>query len=170
MDVRSRNDLDALPIVTKDMMRRAYPKRTTRNTGQQTFEVSTSGSTGQNFFVKEDLQTAGIIRAAFMLALEWSGWQLGEAHLQTGMTLKRSADRKLKDIILRCHYVSAFDLSDASLDAALELLERHRISTCGVTREVCTCLAQRARRRGWNQPLQSAVTWGTACMCTIGAL
>ena len=160
MDVRSRNDLDALPIVTKDMMRTAYPKRTTRNTGQKTFEVSTSGSTGQNFFVTEDLQTAGMYRAAFMLALEWSGWQLGEAHLQTGMTLKRSADRRLKDIILKCHYVSAFDLSDASLDAVLELLERHRIKYVWGYPGSLYCLAQRARRRGWNRPLRSVVTWG----------
>jgi len=86
-DIRHPQDLSRLPIVTKRMLRSGYPHLTTRNTGMKTFEVSSSGSTGTNFYVKEDPATAGWHRASFLLAVEWAGWQIGEPHLQTGMTL-----------------------------------------------------------------------------------
>ncbi len=85
------------------------------------------GQLAKNFVVLEDAYTAsGWYRASFMLALEWSGWQIGEPHLQTGMTLTRSWDRRLKDRLLRCHYFSAYNLDDKHLD---EILKRLIVST-----------------------------------------
>ena len=37
------------------------------------------------------------------------------------------ASGPVKDALLSCHYVSAFDLSDAHLDESLALIERHGI-------------------------------------------
>src|SRR5215470_1135646 len=88
-DVQRPEDLRSLPIVTKDMLRRGYPHLTTRSTAMKTYEESSSGSTGKNFFVIEDFETAGWYRASFMLALEWAGWTIGESHLQTGITPDR---------------------------------------------------------------------------------
>src|SRR5262245_35845153 len=86
-DITRPEDLRRLPIVTKDMLRAGYPHLTTRDTGLKTTEESSSGSTGKNFYVKEDLETAGWYRASFLLALGWAGWKFGEPHLQTGMNL-----------------------------------------------------------------------------------
>ena len=71
-DIKSPLDLRRLPIVTKNMLRAQYPQQTTRDTGLKTYEVSSSGSTGNNFWVTEDAETAGQYRASFMLALEWA--------------------------------------------------------------------------------------------------
>ena len=57
--IQSPDDLSKLPIVTKDMLRKGYPEQTTRSTGQKTYQASTSGSTGKNFYVMEDAYTAG---------------------------------------------------------------------------------------------------------------
>src|SRR6185436_1258417 len=100
-DIRGPQDLGKLPIVTKKMLRAGYPHLTTRDTGMKTFEACSSGSTGTNFCVREDPDTTGWHRASFLLALEWAGWQIGEPHLQTGMTLQRSRDRWLKDLLLQ---------------------------------------------------------------------
>ena len=159
-DFRSPEDLRKLPVVTKDMLRAGYPHLTTRDTGARAYETSSSGSTGANFHVREDAPTAGWYRAAFLLALEWAGWRIGEPHLQTGMTLDRTWDRRLKDRLLSCHYVSAFDLSDAHLDDTLALMERDRIRHLWGYPGSLYFLAQRALERGWNRPLQSVVTWG----------
>jgi Coenzyme F390 synthetase len=159
-DVRDPEDLRKMPIATKQMLRSGYPTRTTRNTGQRTYEVSSSGSTGANFRVREDPETAGFNRASFLLAVQWTGWHIGEPHLQTGMTLQRTADRQLKDTLLRCHYVSAFDLSDSGLDAALDLMDRHRIEHLWGYPGSLYFLAQRAAKSGWNRPLRGIVTWG----------
>jgi phenylacetate-CoA ligase len=159
-DIRGPQDLGKLPIVTKKMLRAGYPHLTTRDTGMKTFEACSSGSTGTNFCVREDPDTTGWHRASFLLALEWAGWQIGEPHLQTGMTLQRSRDRWLKDLLLQCHYVSAFDLGDSQLDLSLDLLESHSLKHLWGYPGSLYVLARRALERGWNQPLRSIITWG----------
>ncbi len=159
-DVRGSGDLARLPVVTKAMLRRGYPERTTRPTGRPTYEARTSGSTGTNFCVLEDSVTAGLYRASFLLALGWAGWRPGEPHVQTGMTLDRGRERSLKDWLLRCHYVSAYDLTDASLDVTLGELERRRIEHLWGYPGSIHRLARRAREVAWNLPLRSVVTWG----------
>jgi phenylacetate-CoA ligase len=159
-DIRTPGDLSKLPIITKDLLRSGYPKRTTRETSQQTYEECTSGSTGSPFCVQEDPQTTGWYRASFMLALEWAGWRIGEPHLQTGITPDRKRWRWAKDKLLRCHYVSAYDLTDAVLDSHLSAIERKRIRLIGGYPSSIYTLARRAAGLGWNQPIRSVVTWG----------
>lgn len=159
-DVADIDGLRRIPIVTKEMLRPRYPDATTRLTGQRTYEACSSGSTGQNFCVREDMETAGWYRASFLLALEWSGWKIGVPHLQTGMTLDRGSDRRWKDRLLRCHYVSAYDLSDANLDRCLEEIDRGGLQHVFGYPGSLYFLARRAAARGWNRPLRSAVTWG----------
>lgn len=160
LEIKTPKDLSRLPIVTKDMLREGYPHQTTRNTGQRLYEASTSGSTGKNFYVMEDAYTAGWYRASFMLSLEWAGWQIGEPHLQTGMTLKRSLDRRFKDGLLGCHYQSAYQLDDAHLDAILLIMDRYQLKHLWGYPGSLYYLARYAKAQGWNQPLKSVVSWG----------
>lgn len=159
-DIQTAADLPRLPIVTKDMLRTGFPRLTTRSTGQRQYEVHTSGSTGKNFAVMEDAQTRGWYLSSFLLSLQWAGWKIGEPQLQTGMTLHRNLVRTLKDHLLRCHYVSAFDLDDAHLDAALCRLEDNGIQHVWGYAASLYYLALRATAKGWNRPLRSVVTWG----------
>ncbi len=159
-DIRTCADLTRIPISTKDMIRPNFPDQITRPTGQRTYESKTSGSTGKNFVVLEDYETAGHYRACFMLALVWAGWTIGQTHLQTGMHVTRDWPRRFKDTLFRCHYVSARDLSDASLDQALQNMERRRIAHLWGYPGSLYYIARRARVRGWNQPLRTVVTWG----------
>jgi phenylacetate-coenzyme A ligase PaaK-like adenylate-forming protein len=159
-DIQSAADIRKIPIVTKEMLRAAYPDRTTRNTGRKTWESRSSGSTGTNFSVLEDSETAGWYRASLLLALGWAGWKIGEPHLQTGMTLSRHFSKRLKDVLLNCHYVSAFDLTDSHLDQGLEILERYSIEHLWGYPGSLYYLARRAMERGWNRPLRTIVTWG----------
>jgi len=159
-DIVGPDDLARLPITTKAMLRRGYPDLTTRATGFRTYEESSSGSTGTNFLVKKDSETEGWYRASFLLACEWAGWQIGDPHLQTGITLERSRGRWLKDVVLRCRYVSAYDLADKELDLSLDLLECNKIEHLWGYPGSLYFLAKRAMDRGWNRPLRSIVTWG----------
>lgn len=159
-DVQQPADLAKLPLVTKDMLRAAYPDKTTRYTGQKTYQASTSGSTGKNFYVMEDACTAGLYRASFMLSLKWAGWEIGEPHLQTGMTLKRSFDRRLKDWLLGCHYQSAYNLDDAHLDSILDEMNKHQLEHLWGYPGSLYYIARRAKERGWSRPLRSVVSWG----------
>jgi phenylacetate-CoA ligase len=159
-DIRTAADLVRLPTVSKEMMRAEYPHGVTRPTGHQTYVTASSGSTGANFFVVEDAPTAGWYRASSVLAFQWAGWRIGEPHMQAGMTTTRSFDRRLKDALLRCHYMYAADLSDAALDANLAILESNRIEHLWGYPGSLYHLAARAEEVGWNRPLRSVVTWG----------
>ena len=160
-DINSARDLQKLPIVTKDMLRKAYPHDCTRPTGQKVYESSTSGSTGKNFIVSEDAQTAGWYRATFLLQQEWTGWTIGTPHLQTGMNLKRSLNRKIKDLILGCHYVDAHRLEDFFLDKMLETLDRYKLEFLWGYPGSLYYLAKHAILKGWNKPLKAASSWGS---------
>ena len=159
-DVRRPADLEKLPIVTKAMLRDAYPDRCCRAVRSRTYETSTSGSTGKNFRVREDHETAGWYRASFMLALEWAGWRIGEPHVQVGMTNHRNFERRLKDAMLGCHYVPGFDLTNEALDRTLALIEHKRAHHLWGYPGSLFCIARRAAQVGWNTPLASVVTWG----------
>jgi phenylacetate-CoA ligase len=159
-DIRRGEDLRKLPVVSKCMLRAAYPAAATRDTSQRTYEARTSGSTGANFTVLEDNETAGWYRASFLLALEWSGWRIGSPHVQTGMTLRRDSPRRLKDLFLRCHYFSAADLTDAALDRGLQTIQEHSIRHLWGYPGSLHCLARRARQTGVGIQLKSLVSWG----------
>lgn len=159
-EIKRSSDLQRLPIITKDMLRDGYPNLVTRSTCHKTYEVSTSGSTGKNFFVKEDLYTAGLYRAIFLLDLEWAGWSIGDPHLQTGMTIQRSLDKKLKDWILCCHYKSAYRLDEKNLNEILTTIEKHKLKYVFGYPGSIYYLAKYASKVGWNQSLNSVVTWG----------
>jgi phenylacetate-CoA ligase len=159
-DIQSREALSKIPVVTKESIRNSYPHKTTRKTGFKTFENHTSGSTGYNFCVLVDSETSGWYRASFLAALEWAGWQIGDRHLQTGVYLERTLEKRLKDLLLGCHYVSAFHLKDEQLDAMLHILENDRIQFLWGYPSGMYFLARRAKQLGWNQPMKAAVTWG----------
>lgn len=158
--ISTEDDLQYLPITTKDMYRQDFPQRTTRRTGYKTRIAHTSGSTGKNFQVLEDTYTTGWYRASFILALQWAGWHIGEPHLQTGMSLKRGFIKGVKDFLMRSYYVSAYDLTDDHLDTMLLLLEDKNIKHLWGYPGSLYYLARRAKEVGWNQPLKSAVSWG----------
>jgi len=74
--------------------------------------------------------------------------------------LNRNLSRRLKDLLLRCSYVSAFDLRDSHLDDCLENMDRNSIEHLWGYPGSLYFLARRALQKGWNRPLQSIVTWG----------
>lgn len=159
-DFKRAEDLRKLPVLGKADLRPAYPDRLTRPTGQRTYEARSSGSTGANFAVREDAETAGQYRASFMLSLEWAGWRMGEPHLQMGMTPRETLDRRLKDLFFGCHYESAQQLSDRNLDRILGVIEAKKLRNVWGYPVSVYLLARRAALLGWNQPMRSVVTWG----------
>lgn len=159
-DIRSAEDLDRIPVVSKSVLRDAYPDRCIRTTRQHAREDATSGSTGEGFRILEDNETAGWYRASFMLAAEWAGWRIGEPHIMSGMRLRRTGVKALKDRVLGCHYVKAADLRDDRLDEVLDLIEKSGIRHVWGYPGFGYYLALHAEKRGWNTPLQTFVTWG----------
>jgi phenylacetate-coenzyme A ligase PaaK-like adenylate-forming protein len=158
--ITSTSELHLLPVVTKDMLRAAYPDMCTRRTKWPWREYCTSGSSGNPFAVRVDNETMSMARALMFLRANYAGWNIGEPFLQTGMTLERGVTKKLKDRILRVEYSSAFDLSDQILDAYLNLIDRKRLNYVMGYAGSLYLLAVRASVVGFNRTLKGLVSWG----------
>ena len=159
-DVRGVGDLHRLPVVTKEDLRKEVYGSVTRPTGQRVYTTSTSGSTGANFTVREDAYTFGWYLASAMLTWEWGGWEIGRHHLQTGINPERNLKRRLKDWLVRCYYVSAYDLTDQALTLHLNEVERSGITFLLGYPGSLYLLARQARKLGWNRSMTGIVTWG----------
>lgn len=159
-DIQTRDDLSKLPIVTKDMLREAYPEHCTIKTARPWQEFSTSGSTGKPFTVRMDNDSMSRARALMFLRANYTGWDMGDPYLQTGMTLNRGLVKKVKDLVLRVTYVSAFNLSDDVLDEYLKTIEERQIKFVMGYAASLFCLAKRAEQVGFNNKLSGVVSWG----------
>jgi phenylacetate-CoA ligase len=95
-----------------------------------------------------------------LLRANFSGWEVGESLLQTGMSPQRGMVRALKDRVLRTTYVPAFNLSDRSIDELLEIIERKRIYYVMGYAASLYLIAGRAKDVGFNRTLKGVVSWG----------
>jgi len=159
-DIQTTDDLVKLPTVTKNMLRAAYPQACTRATVRRYSELCTSGSTGAPFAVRVDSDSLSAARALMFLRAQFSGWQIGKPYLQTGMTLQRGVVRYLKDRVLGCEYVSAFNLSDEVLDSYLHLIVDKKIEYIMGYAASLFLIAKRAAERSVNISLKGIVSWG----------
>jgi phenylacetate-CoA ligase len=158
--INSVTDLPSLPIVTKSMLRAAYPHDCSRKSAYRCQEYFTSGSSGQPFAVQIDNFTLSHARALMLLRANFSGWEIGKPFLQTGMSLKRGLIKKGKDLALRTQYVSAFDLSNPILDKYLGLIEKKKLKYLMGYPGSLYYLAQRAAETGFNMKMDGIVSWG----------
>jgi phenylacetate-CoA ligase len=159
-NIRTASDLKYLPIVTKSMLKQAYPEKCTRNSGRPWVELYTSGSSGAPFCVRQDSFTLSESRALMLLRATFSGWQIGDKYFQTGMTLKRGFIKKMKDLALGITYISAFNLTNSMLDIYLEMLDSKKINFLMGYASSLYCLAVRAEEIAFNRNLKGIVSWG----------
>ncbi|WP_162605086.1 phenylacetate--CoA ligase family protein [Geomonas oryzae] len=159
-ELRCVDDLKKLPIVTKSLLKRAYPSLCTRRTFWPSREYFTSGSSGAPFAARVDSLTMGEARALMLLRAQFSGWTLKDPCLQTGMSLQRGGVKRLKDLLLGVHYVTAYDLSDKNLDSYLNIIEQHGIQYVMGYPGSIYALADRAERVGFSLGMKGIVTWG----------
>jgi len=158
--IKTMDDLPKLPFITKEMLRNAYPHACTRYTGWPSHEFCTSGSSGRPFAVRVDNLTMSRARALMLLRANFSGWEIGDPMLQTGMTLERGVVKYVKDMLLRIEYVSAFDLSNSVLDKHIDLIDKKNIDYIMGYPGSVYYLAQRAKEIGYERRMKGIVTWG----------
>lgn len=158
--INTVNEISRLPIVTKAMLRNSYPNYCTRSTGWPWHEYCTSGSSGRPFAVRVDNLTMSHARALMLIRANFSGWEIGDPFLQTGMTLERGIVKYVKDNLLRAEYVSAFDLSNLVLDRYLDLIEKKKLDYIMGYPGSIYFIAQRAKEVGYKRRMKGIVSWG----------
>lgn len=158
--IASLDDLWRLPIIGKTDLRERGHSLMVEGYRGPIYAMKSSGSTGVQTTVYLDAACNTEVFATQLLYLSWGGFAMGTPHLQTGMSLKRGVVRTLKDLLFRCSYMSAFDLTDAKLAAALQTIERRKIQMIMGYASSLYVLARYLKRLQRPLRLTSAFIWG----------
>ena len=159
-EIATPEDLPRLPILTKQHLREQSEALRVEGFHGQTYEMKSSGSTGVQTTVLIDKACNDEVFATQLLFWSWGGFRIGQAHLQTGMSLNRGTVKRLKDVLFRCTYQSAFDLTDAKLDAVLRHLDRRGIRALFGYASSIYVIARYLEKRGVERRMDCIFTWG----------
>lgn len=134
-DIQSREDLQKLPILTKQMVRDNYADLISKDIKHRKHQNgSTGGSTGTPLQFKKDVGTWNMAWASSFRAWEWYGYHLGEKMMTLGgnslvrkrkiMTLKDVFDQ----VIMRNLKRSSADVTDDAMQAHYEAYMKYKPS------------------------------------------
>ena len=152
--------LRGLPILTKDVLRSQGDRLKVANHEGRVYEMMSSGSTGEQTRVLVDRRCLDEVYATQLLFWRWGGFALGAPHLQTGMSLRRGWVKGIKDLVFRCSFHGAFDLTDAHLEAMTAELVGRRIRFLFGYASSLYVLARHLDRSRRRLALQGVFTWG----------
>jgi phenylacetate-CoA ligase len=158
--VRAVADLSRLPVLTKQDLRDSFDALLVRGHRGRTYEMKSSGSTGAQTTVLIDKACNDEVFATQLLFWSWGGFAMGKPHLQTGMSLTRGMTRQLKDFAFRCSYTSAFELTDAAMERALQRIDSGNIRAVFGYASSIYVLARFLEKRGLHRQMDSIFTWG----------
>jgi phenylacetate-CoA ligase len=122
---------------------------------------SSSGSSGVQGIVYMDKSAQASARAMQLLWFEWSGYQIGDTILQTGMTLQRGFIKGLKDYLLNTTYIPAFNLESARIETILREVEKYpRQYLFGYASSLYVLAQTALELKISNEKFKYAISWG----------
>lgn len=159
-DIARLEDLPLLPVLTKQDLRDSFEALRVEGYRGATHVMKSSGSTGTQTSVLIDDACNDEVFATQLLFWTWGGFFMGQPHLQTGMSLDRGATKRLKDLLFRCTYTSAFDLTDAAAAEMLRQIDRRGIRALFGYASSLYVLARYLETRGLERAMDCIFTWG----------
>lgn len=132
-DIKTREDLRKLPVLTKQMIRDHYDELIAVNTVEyKSMNGSTGGSTGTPLKFKKDVQTWNMAWASSFRAWEWYGYHLGEKMFTLGgnSLVKKTKGVSAKEIfdrvIMRNLKRSSSEVDDEAMRNHYEAFMRYK--------------------------------------------
>lgn len=132
-DIKTRDDLQKLPVLTKQMVREHYDELVADNISQlKAQNGSTGGSTGTPLKFKKDVQTWNMAWASSFRAWEWYDYHLGEKLFTLGgnSLVKKTKWFTSKDlfdkVIMRNLKRSSGEVDDAAMQEHYEAFMRYK--------------------------------------------
>ena len=124
-DIRTKEDLDKIPVLTKEDIRKNLPDLIARNVSKSMMiESHSSGSTGEplKYYIDKGSYSAGW--AQTFRCWNWAGFQLGDPYVKISLHPRTSAVKKIQDMILRTKYVYATGITNTSIDHEIKKIRR----------------------------------------------
>lgn len=111
-DIRKKEDLVKLPIITKEELKKNKTKHFAFNMDKRKVILSSSsGSTGEPFQFYSTKQSESLLRAASIRSWYWMGYSLGDAYVKVSMNPRTSIAKRVQDWVNNSIYLSATQLT-----------------------------------------------------------
>lgn len=153
--------LQNFPIMRKDNMRVHIDEMIADGYNKERLVIcKSSGSSGIQGTTYESKKEQSIHRAIQILFWEWSGYYLGKTIVQTGMT-PRTSLKRLKDFLLRTHYIFAFSHDESQfIDLLHKIKNKRNIHLAGYASSL-NVFAEIAKKKNINNiHFDAAISWG----------
>jgi len=154
------HDLARFPVVGK-LDLKADPDAFVYGDRSRLICSKSSGSSGVQGAVYMTRRERSRFQAIQTLLWEWAGFRLGAKYFQRGVSTERGVVKRVKDLLLRTTYVSAFQLDEKDAKRWLRHLQEHPHRFMGGYASSLYVFARLARELGVDDvSFEAAMSWG----------
>ena len=126
-DIKTKQDLEKLPILTKDDIRKNLHNMVAKNFPQKKLrENHSSGSTGEPLKYFDDKEHYSWRIASTFRFWKWAGFEFGKKWMRVQLWPHSKLSEKISDKLTRCIYVGTHKFDDEAIEKAILLLQKER--------------------------------------------
>lgn len=123
-DIKGKEDLRKLPILTKDIIRENLHDLTARNIPRSNIiEAHSSGSTGEplKYYIDKNSYSSGW--AQTYRCWNWTGYELGDPYVKISLNPRNSYSKKIQDLLMNTKYIYGFGITEQNLGQELDIIK-----------------------------------------------
>ncbi len=127
-DVRSKEDLSKIPILTKEDVRRNLKDLLARNIPRSMrMTAHSSGSTGEPLKYYLDKRAYSMGWAQTFRCWGWAGYRIGDKYVKVSLNPRSGLKKRLQDILMNCVYVYSSGINERNIDGYLKRMTGAKI-------------------------------------------
>ena len=127
-DIKTKEDLQKVPILTKEDIRKNLPDLLARNISKLRFiEAHSSGSTGEPLKYYVDKLAYSMGWAQTFRCWSWVGYRLGDPYVKISLNPRTKLSKKIQDKLMRCVYIYSSGISKDNLISYLNKMKNAKI-------------------------------------------
>jgi len=124
-DIKTKNDLRKIPVLTKDDIRKNLPDLLAKNIRKsERIELHSSGTTGEPMKYYIDKESYSADWAHTFRCWEWAGYHLGDPYVKFSLNARNSHLKNIQDKMLKCLYIYATGITEHSIEREIEIIRR----------------------------------------------
>ena len=127
-DIKTKEDLVKLPLLTKSIIRKNLPDLLARNIPKSQFmECHSSGSTGEplKYYISKSSYSWGW--AQTFRCWRWANYRLGDPYVKISLNPRKNLMKKLQDRLMNCTYIYASDINENTINDFLNKIKKSKI-------------------------------------------
>jgi phenylacetate-CoA ligase len=113
-DIRTKEDLIKLPLLTKEIIRKNYPDKIVSGNlkRENYYTTGSSGSTGEPLKYLISKEAYSMNTAAKLRGWYWMGYRLGDKFVKLSQNPRKKNEKKIQDLINRDRYIYVQQLTN----------------------------------------------------------